>query len=395
MRSKQRVFTGDQRPTMMLRGQIRRSSTLIDPATLQDRPVSQAFGDRPSVSRRVSSSSKPLLDFSGESLSPGAADGRMANSKSVFGVDQLWERELARLKEIEAAEKVEEEERRQREEEKAAKKGKKKRKGKNASPSPSLPAAEAVPRPSKVSELPPTLPAIKKATPRRAIPRAVPDFDSDTDSRASENEAKAKAVRRRSEAGGWGSSSDEGRHKPNRVGNSDSEDDVPLVLKLQMPSIRAVRPPSPDSEDEKPLAKVLERKSMIPDFTFDPVSRNSALPVAQEDAEEDDMPLAVRHPRAHSMVVQSVIHHDDDEKPLGLKQAEKHQQTQLNVMAQQQMMMQAQLHNSMAFSAPSMLSGFSPFIVPPPTFSPTPGPPIHDPAKYHSVDQWRHNVATD
>ena len=383
---------------MMLRGQIRRSSTLIDPATLQDRPVSQAFADRPSVLRRASSGSKPLLDFSGEiPVSSGAADGRMANSKSVFGVDQLWERELAKLKEIEVAEKAEEEERRRKEEAKAAKGGKKKRKGKNASSSPSPQVSEAVPRPSIISELPPTLPAIQKSTPRRARPRVVPESDSDTDSQASENEAKAKAAMRGSGAGGWGSSDDEGRRKPNQnLGDSDSEDDTPLVLKLQMPSIRAVRPPSPDSEDEKPLAKVLERKSMFPDFTLNTVVRKSDPPLTQDDSEEDDMPLAVRHPRGQSTIARSIIYNnDDDEKPLGLKQAEHQQQAQLNIMAQQQMMMQTQLHNSMAFAAPSMLGGFSPFMLPPPTFSPAPGPPIHDPVKYRSVDQWRHNVATD
>ena len=392
------VFTGDQRPTMMLRGQIRRSSTLIDPATLADRPVSQAFVDRPSALRRASSGSKPLLDFSGEApMGPGIADGRTPNSKSVFGVDQLWERELARLKEIEAAEKVEEEERRRREEIKAVKKGKNKRKGKNALPSLSSPTSEAIPRTSKVSELPPTLPIIPKAIPKRTLPPVVPESDSDTDSQVSEYNAKVNAARRGSEAGGWGSSDDEGRRKPKpNLGDSDSEDDVPLVLKLQMPTIRPIRPPSPDSEDEKPLAKVLERKSMSPDFTFDTKLRNPDTALGQGDSEEDDIPLAVRHPRARPMVTRSVVHDDDDdEKPLGLKRVEQQHQTQLNIMTQQQMMMQAQLHNSMPFGTPSMLSGFSPFILPPPTFSPAVGPPVHDPAKYHSVDQWRHNIATD
>ncbi|KAF8499984.1 hypothetical protein JB92DRAFT_916945 [Gautieria morchelliformis] len=396
MKSKQRVFTGDQRPTMMSRGQIRRSSTLIDPATLQDRPVSQAFGDRPPLQRRNSSGPKPLLDFSGEEhVSPGAANGRILNGKSVFGVDQLWVRELAKLKDIEAAEKAEEEARKRKDEEKAAKAAKKAKnrgKGNNKLPPPSPVALEAVPPPYKVSERPPTLPAIPKATARRTLPPVIPDSNSDTDSQASENAAKANAARRGSEAGGWGSPDDEGGRQPNQnFGSSDSEDDVPLVRKLQMPTIRAVRAPSPDSEDEKPLAKVLERKSMLPDFSFDNVPH-----ATQEDAEEDDVPLAVRHPRAHSIIARSVTHgddDDDDEKPLGLKQAQ--QQKQLNIMAQQQMMMQAQLHSSMAFGAPSMLNGFPPFMVPPPTFSAAPGPPLHDPAKYQSVDQWRHNVAAD
>lgn len=392
-----RVFTGDQRPTMMLRGQIRRSSTLIDPATLQDHPVSRAFGDRPLPLRRASSGSKPLLDFSGEAapLSPGATNGGVPNSKSVFGVDQLWERELAKLKDIEAAEKFEEEERKRKEEAKAAKKGKSKSKSKTL-PSTS-PVSEAIPRHSIVADFPPTLPAIPKATARRTLPPVLPEYESDTDSEASELEAKVNAARRGSGAGGWGSSDDEDKkRKPNQRMGSDSEDDIPLVRKLQLPSIRA---PSPDSEDEKPLAQVLGRKSKIPDFNFDDVLGSSGPPLPKGDAEEDDVPLAVRHPRARSMIAHSVAHDDDDdddEQPLGLKQVQQQQQqAQFNIMAQQQMMMQAQLHNSMAFGAPSMLGGFPPFIVPPPTFSPVPGPPSHDPAKYHSVDQWRHNVATD
>ena len=397
-----RVFTGDQRPTMMSRGQIRRSSTLIDPATLQDRPVSQAFGDRPSLPRRASSGSKPLLDFSGETpVSPGAVNGRVPNSKSVFGVDQLWERELTRLKEIEAVEKVEEEERKRDEERKEAKKAKSKGKGKGkgkgkryTSPPPSPPVLETLPRRSIVADLPPTLPAIPMATSRRTVPPILPESESDTDSEASENEAKANAARRGSKVGGWGSSDDEGRRKPNKILGSDSEDDVPLVRKLQLPSVRA---PSPDSEDEKPLAHVLERKSKVPEFSFDNILNNSDSPMVKEDAEEDDTPLAVRHPRAQSMIARSVVPNDDDddEKPLGLKQIQQQQQAQFNIMAQQQVMMQAQLHNSMAFGAPSILSGFSPFMVPPPTFSPAPGPSVHDPAKYQSVDQWRHNVAAD
>jgi hypothetical protein len=380
----------------MSRGQLRRSSTLIDPATFEDRPPSQSFGNRPPLTRKGSSGSKPLLDFSGDApISPGAVNGRIPNSKSVFGVDQLWERELGKLKEIEAAEKVEEEEQKRREDEKAAKKAKGKGKAPLQPPSPST--EEAIPRQSKVSDLPPTLPVIEKATTRRPRPPILPEVDSDSDSEASENEAKAKAAARQvSEAGGWGSSDDEDRRKTAGKAGSDSEDDVPLARQLQLPSIRV---PSPDSEDEKPLAKVLERKSIVPDINFDDLLGGSGSPrkTAPAGDEEDDTPLAVRHPRAQSIISHSAAHDDDDdEKPLGLKQAQQQQQqAHFNLMAQQQMMMQAQLRNSMAFGAPSMLSGFSPFMMPPPAFSPGPAAPMHDPAKYQIVDQWRHDVAAE
>ena len=128
---------------MMARGQIRRQSTLIDPASLQ-RPLSRDLtaltphGTRPPLGRRHSTGPKPLLSFDESAAQGGthlSASPGMLQTRSVFGVDTLWEREMARLKEMEAEEAQE----RLRAEQAAAagkrdkKKGKKGSKGKEES----------------------------------------------------------------------------------------------------------------------------------------------------------------------------------------------------------------------------------------------------------------------
>ncbi|KAF8507842.1 hypothetical protein BU17DRAFT_71038 [Hysterangium stoloniferum] len=393
LKSKKRVFTGDERPSMMSRGsggQLRHSGTLIDPATLQERPGSRNFGSRPGLTRRLSSGAKPLLNFSDEAI-PGVPkeNGRViGGSKSVFGVDQLWERELEKLKEIEAAESAEAEELRHKEEMKAAKKGKSKTK--NKQPVPISP--KEIPRMSKVADLPPTLPVIAKATTRREKPPVVEDSDSEIDSEASENEAKVNAARLATTQAGWESSDDEGRRKRLpvlRVENSESEDDVPLARVLQNPSLR---PSGSDSEDEQPLAKVLERKSMVTDFQFHDIANQLSTDNNQED--EDDTPLAIRHPRASAYLPSHAGDEDEDDKPLGLQQLPQ-QQAQLNLVAQQNLLQQQQMmmmQPTMSFGAPSMMSGYSPFLMSAPTFSVSPALPVPESQKYQTVDRWRHNI---
>ncbi|KAI0750666.1 hypothetical protein C8Q80DRAFT_1153253 [Daedaleopsis nitida] len=71
MRGKQRVFRGDDRPSMMARSQVTRSSTFIDANELK-RPQSQhlnSFHSQPNLTRRNSANVKPLLDFEDEILS--------------------------------------------------------------------------------------------------------------------------------------------------------------------------------------------------------------------------------------------------------------------------------------------------------------------------------------
>ncbi|KAG5221603.1 Hsp90 protein-domain-containing protein [Salix suchowensis] len=215
-RKSTRVFTGDQRPSMMARGQVR-SSTLIDPATLQPPPNrSSAFGMPPTSPHsqsliphnlarsstlidpatlaapparastfgipetspqnltRRNSSMKPLLNFDDDAQ---PRESKTLNSRSVFGVDTLWEREMAKLKEIEEQEKLEAAARELEEsklaDKKSKKKGKKKGKGQETpeetpTSTPVIGQEEAVPR---VSAEPPILPDIPKAVRRPPRPR--------------------------------------------------------------------------------------------------------------------------------------------------------------------------------------------------------------------------------
>ena len=57
------------------------------------------------------------FDNNGVLAETGVRESVMPKSRSVFGVDKLWEREMEKLKEIEAQEKIDAEERRKREEE--------------------------------------------------------------------------------------------------------------------------------------------------------------------------------------------------------------------------------------------------------------------------------------
>ncbi|KAG8982335.1 hypothetical protein FRB90_006867, partial [Tulasnella sp. 427] len=68
IKGKQRVFTGDSRPAMMQRPGITRSSTLIDPSSLNSRPTTQYLTPSQVQEdvRRKRASGAPLVDFSSE-----------------------------------------------------------------------------------------------------------------------------------------------------------------------------------------------------------------------------------------------------------------------------------------------------------------------------------------
>jgi hypothetical protein len=184
---------------MMARAQVRRSGTLIDPESLQ-RPISRhqdSLGARPALGRRNSANIRPLLDF--DDNQPGnkttlPPNPRARSGRSVFGTDTLWEREMVKLKEIEAQEQLEKEEREGRDAEEAARLDKKKKKSKKSKGKSIAPvveqsdiprefenAADPVPR---VSATPPLLPAIQKATVRGPPPVNDDDNESESDNSA-------------------------------------------------------------------------------------------------------------------------------------------------------------------------------------------------------------------
>ncbi|PFH52711.1 hypothetical protein AMATHDRAFT_73848 [Amanita thiersii Skay4041] len=424
MRNKQRVFTGDQRPSMMSR-ELSRSSTLIDPASFS-RPTTQrqssygSLSPQQGVARRSSLNAKPLLNFDDEAekfklTSPA---NRIANSRSVFGVDTLWEREMVKLREIQVQEERDAEERRKREEIEGVKKAKKnKKKGRKTTESSNAEVAvptayEDVPR---VSIEPPVLPAIQRAT--RPLPRSADAEESDS----AESDVDDKPVIDASAAdtGNWFSESDdEGPRRVTGVGprypkkvravtrseDVDSEEDLPLSATVDRAMKRATRMVAAaveDSDEEKPLSTLLQKSksSVLPPIQFDGPSKSTPLPESDDD---DDKPLGLRASRVPLPTHEFGGDDDDDDKPLAFHpEQQRRTQYQMMVQQQQQMMMQAQFQNSMFFNPPSMLgSGFfgppvmPPMMMAPPIPVPSP-PPAHDEAKFGRVDKWRHDVAVE
>ncbi|EAU84772.2 hypothetical protein CC1G_00291 [Coprinopsis cinerea okayama7 len=433
MRSKQRVFTGDQRPTMMAR-ESNRTSTLIDPASLSQKPGTQRQssygsqgGQSTGLERRGSSHMKPFLSFDEESKhhqEPQNPD-RIPKNKSVFGVDTLWEQEMAKLRLIQEEERIEEEKRRKREEEEARlraekRRNKKKLRKKNAPPRDGMddvptPPEEDVPPVDldvHVPAEPPTLPDVQPVTARKA--QQVEEDDDDDEDEDTDEEGAPLPSRKEPSAAAWLSDSEDerpagpvrttgvGLRNPSqakaanyRRGQSDSEEDLPLAAAKQ----RATRMMAESDDEDKPLARVIQEsksKSPMIDIDFD----KPGVGQSQSD-DEDSQPLGIR---ASRLMMANASNVDDDDKPLAFH-PEQQRRTQYNLLAQQQhnqMMMQAQFQNSMFFNAPPMMT--PPFFAPammnpmammqPPMPIPSP-PPMHDENKFLSVDKWRRDVVVD
>lgn len=406
---------------MMSRTQTQ--STFIDPATLNDRPTQRqsSFGipeSKQTLSRKNSLNAKPLLNFDNEQtkFKPLTSTTRMANSRSVFGVDTLWEREMVKLREIEAQEEelriqMEKEEE---EDKKKSKRGKKKKKGQDQVQvqANSHLEVEHVDD-SRVSIEPPILPNIQRAP--RPPPKVVEEVSDDDQSDNDSLEPVANATA--GDTGDWFSDSDEDRplrttgvglrypnksHQESRGEDVDSEDDMPLstAVNRAMQRQRATHLQlADDSDEEKPLSTLLHKAkptaSAIPSINFDNRANRGA-----DDDDDDDKPLGLRA----STIPNLSAHNgddDDDDRPLAYH-PEQQRRTQYQMMAQQQqMMLQAQFQNSMFFNSPSMLgSGFfgppvmPPMMMQPPIPMPTP-PPAQDTAKFGRVDKWRHDVAVE
>ena len=410
---------------MMSRAQTQ--STLIDPATLINRPTTQrqsSFGiadSRQTLSRKNSLNAKPLLNFDDEQtkFKPSMPTTRMVNSRSVFGVDTLWEREMVKLREIEAQEEEEKKrmeermEQEQQQEKKRGRKGKKKKKERDQGQG-HHPEGERVDE-SRFSIEPPVLPVVQRAT--RPPPKAVEEeFDEDQ----SDNDDLAPIANATAgDAGTWFSDSEEemprrttgvGPRFPNKshqasiVEDADSEEeDMPLsaAVNLVIQRQRATRlRAADDSDEEKPLSTLLQKAKHTP--TIPPVNinfDNLASGKQGGDDDDDDKPLGLR---ASTILNRSQHNGDDDDRPLAFHpQQQRRTQYQMMAQQQQQMMMQAQLHNSMFFSPPSMLGSgfFGPPVMPPMMMQPpipiASSPPADDTAKFGRVDKWRHDVAVE
>jgi hypothetical protein len=364
-------------------------------------------------------SAKPLLNFDDDKPSPGTPGDRMPKTRSVFGVDTLWESEMAKLREIEARE-AEERERRAAEEEARELKKRNKRKGKSKTKATddAQDHIEEVNPESRVSIEPPILPAIQKATASRPPP-VIEDDDTESESEESDAAWPSHNPAGHSHVGAekWydGSSSSEEDGAPRRTTGTgprypnsarrpvhiqpnyeDSDEDIPLAATLGRATQRSMYLGSKEQgsdDDEQPLAVLLDKtRRSIPSINFE---RPLDLDLKPTD-DDDNEPLGLR---ISSRVFTSVSggDDDDDDKPLAFH-PEQQRRTQYSMMAQQQQMMQAQMQSNMFFGAPPMAPGFfgqpmaPPMMVGP--FAPTPmsAPPLHDAGKFGLVDRWRHNV---
>lgn len=435
---------------MMDREGQQRASTLIDPSSLATKPATQkmsTLGPQP-LTRKNSLNVKPLLNFDDEPNAPPTRPGMPANTRSVFGVDTLWEREMAKLKEIQAQEERDKQEREaiEKEEEKKRlekEKKKKKKKGKVAEEEEQqqrqtlvVPGQDELVMESRVSIDPPVLPNIERAT-RRAPPKPVAsdgtsDSEDDDDDEAVAPQAPAAPVWHSSDEDEAGPTRTTGigprfksikKRRPSqpKLGADSDEEDLPLAATLHKVVARAGQSRyggDDDSEDEdKPLSQVLLSKS-TPSLHSN-MNMLSLRP--QNDSDEDDQPLGLRASTLFPATQSHHSHgnnHDEDDLPLALH-PEQQRKTQYNMFAQQQQqqqimmqmqqmqqmqqLQQMQMQSTMMMNAPMMSPGYfvpqpmnplgmMPMMPPMPVPSP---PPIPNEAKFGMVDRWRRDVVLD
>ncbi|KIO30208.1 hypothetical protein M407DRAFT_5732 [Tulasnella calospora MUT 4182] len=451
IKGKQRVFTGDQRPAMMQRQGVTRSSTLIDPSTFNSRPTTQYLTPSQVQEdvRRKRASGAPLVDFSSEAPpGPNARPG-VPPTRSVFGVDKVWERELAKMKALEEQEKEEQAKLQAldaRLEDRRHQAGLPRNTSANVGPR----ASTLLPDPEHISPLMPTPPLGEANSDdarrpplgsRRESAASLgargwfnsPGSDDESDggdkraSFASTATARPPPFPRKISA-------------PSRLpqipgGADDSEEeDVPLA---QQAARRSMMPPGQnskpsaladsDSDEDKPIAVLKRHQSKssagpsgsfaaelgLGSSAFSPKKRAPAGK-ADDSSSEDEVPLGVRHPTANRLsTMPSGLQGDDedeDDKPLGakfagasmnpLQQQQMQQQAFLQQqMLQQQMMMQAQMRTSMAFGGPMMNpsvmgSGFFPPPMSMHSLNANAMTAAQDAqsAQISRVDQWRRDV---
>lgn len=421
---------------MMDRPGMKRSSTLIDPASLQRRPSGRRLESAQTdtgLTRRGSRSGQPLLTFDehGKLEETGTRESKIPNTRSVFGVDTLWEREMEKLKEIEAQEVIEEERKKREEQEQDELKAKKrkKRKGQNkqeevekteqVSP---LSSAEKDNAPRRQSLLPMSLPDIPKVTSRRIVPMPADDESDESSASEAAPRVSTSTVLRDEAADKWVSDDERQPARTTGVGPryppplpnaraDDSDEDVPLSVALKRATwkLSALRAHSDDDSDEdKPLSTLVDRtKSSIPPINFDNLNPSpSGHPNKKLNADdEDDVPLGIRMSHlpsgSHSQfsglsgISQAGANDDDDDRPLAMHPEQIRKSQFMFAQAQhqqQQQMFQAQMYNSMAFAPqPSMMLMMPP---PAPVIAPMPMQ-LQDTNKYGRVDRWRHDVAVE
>ncbi|EJU06524.1 hypothetical protein DACRYDRAFT_113208 [Dacryopinax primogenitus] len=302
LRGKQRVFKGDDRPSMMDRSGVKRSSTLIDPAS---------FGDtRPPLARRNTNMSTgsgrmgnaPLLSFEGEDTLTSPIDptgtNRIAKSKSTFGVDQLWEKELAKLQVIEAEEQKAAEAQRKKDEEEEARR-RKKVKGKGTR-EPSALAQSAPAQPPSVRRMSSNLelPAVSAGASllddsnRRhsTVTLGVNNWfnsDNDEDDEDESGGERAELITpKKARQTTYNSPPTLPPSLPSlshQVDDSSEDEDVPLAARMQKLAGTGLPHKDSDSEEEEmPLAAVIAKKQLERSTSSKPGSLGSGKPGSTE-----------------------------------------------------------------------------------------------------------------
>ena len=373
-----------------------RPTTLIDPASLTDQSISQPKNARTSRNTRQnplsSSSLKPLPDSYGKPDIP--------ETRSVFGVDTLWQHEMEKLGEIQLQEAQEQEDARKEVEPQRIPKGKSERRRRKP-----IAKVQEPPEQSenvnitfqKLSYIPPT-------TTRRPLPEDPDNLSADegpdtftftdhgnyswhVDSSDDEGHLPPQNPSRRKR---YPRVAEQTQTLPAR--GDDSEEDLPLA------TIRKIGIPGSDDED-KPLAQVL-RQVNIP---MPPKERAKKISDPRcESGSDEDQPLALRasripRPRQNE--------EDEDNMPLALHpQQQRRTQYQMVTPLQGQMMMQPQMQNNLFMNAhASMLESLyglplvNPLVMgrmqcPMPIPSP---PPVIDDVNFGRVDRWRRDVVVD
>jgi hypothetical protein len=315
-----RYFTGDSRPAMMDRSSF---AAQHDPSSATSPTGAQVpllqFGDDGDLHRSPTSPDMPYhpsnnrlshmpTSNSTSQLVPPRPIDRMSKSNSVFGIDQVWESEMARLKirqaqEAEQArlvqEREEEEERRKRE--KKDKKSKKDRKGKGKMTESDYQTQDqlAVDRDQDLTDdispvqRVPDLPPMLQFSPEKPPARSKPEPESDSD----EDVPLSRIRNAKSRPSSLYPSTQQ------RQAESSDDSDVPLSRLRK-------------SKTSNPNPPAAEKPALILSTDFAPT-----LDLGLEEiGEDDDVPLLLR--QAHiKHLAQEKSNDDDDDLPLGVRQS--------------------------------------------------------------------------
>jgi hypothetical protein len=272
----------------------------------------------------------PTSNSTSQLLPPTRPIDRMSKSNSVFGIDQIWESEMARLKirqaqEAEHArivqEREEEEERRKRErkEKKKDRKGKGKMRESDYPPQDQLAVnsvdgnnglMDDISPINRVADLPPML----RFSPEKP-PRAKVQVESDSDEDVPLSRIKKGSKSRPASV-----------FPSTQQVDSGDDSDVPLsrLRKSKSSAPPSDKPPLSLSTDFAPTLDIgLESATGSLGLNLPAPQSASEMtkPTTEEIGEDDDVPLLLRQAHIKSLAPKKESNDDDDDIPLGVRQS--------------------------------------------------------------------------